>query len=216
MTDLTSETSTAPVCGETFLQRRQRRLSSRELTQQIVLGYGFGFILLIFGAFKYYLSVGSWDALWLPVMIIGGCMVVVTLIAPFMLQPVDKLLRFVGNAVGHKIMLVILAVLYYVLIFPVGALLRLFKGSAPIYKWDRGKPPAMVGWHKKELPADVAEAQEQGRGRKSKSGMLKVVVFFARTGKVLFIPVLLILISLGVALFFLQSSIIAPFIYTLF
>jgi hypothetical protein len=45
---------------------------------------------------------------------------------------------------------------------------------------------------------------------------LGVLVFFARRGHYLFIPVLVFLLILGLVMFFAQTSSLAPFIYTLF
>jgi hypothetical protein len=45
---------------------------------------------------------------------------------------------------------------------------------------------------------------------------VNVLQFFARRGHYVFLPTLLILLALSVVLFFVKSSALAPFIYTLF
>jgi hypothetical protein len=45
---------------------------------------------------------------------------------------------------------------------------------------------------------------------------LDILTFFARQGHYLFLPTLVVLIALGMVLFFVKTSALAPFIYTLF
>ncbi|WP_072695989.1 DUF5989 family protein [Desulfovibrio litoralis] len=202
--------------NENFLIRRQWRKNSQELTQQIVMGYGFGFLFLIWGTFKYFLSLESLDILWAIVACIGVLFILCTFIIPSALKPVEHGLRAVGNMVGNKIMTVLLAIIYYLLITPVGLLIQRFKGKDPIYEWNE-TPSKMNGWVKKTLPQDIENLMKtHGQVKIRKTGFFSVLTFFVKTGKIIFIPVLLILISLGLLLFFLQTSVIAPFIYTLF
>ena len=57
-------------------------------------------------------------------------------------------------------------------------------------------------------------------GRRGKPSLtrrfLTVLQFFARRGHYIFLPTLVVLLALGLVLFFVKSSVLAPFIYTLF
>jgi hypothetical protein len=198
-----------------FLVSRGWREESRELTQQLVLGYGIGFLLIGSGAYKYFMSVGAWDAFWKAAMWAGGLAVLATLIMPSIWRTPEALIRKVGNWIGHRVFSAILAVLYFVGIWPVGAFLRATKGSHPIYLWNDQHPAVMEGWTQKRLPYDVP-ADGSGRTSRRRSSLFTVLSFFVRRGYFIFVPILLILVSLGIALFFLQTSALAPFIYTLF
>jgi hypothetical protein len=203
--------------NDSFLIRRRYRELSRQLTQQIVLGYAFGSILLIFSAFKYFLSIGSYDIFWLAAMCIGAVFIAITLIAPFLVRPLERFLRLMGNMVGRAVMFCLLIVTYYLLIAPVGFLLRRMNGTKPIYSWKERPLSHMEGWHDKALPHDVAElAASGGKNKYARTGLTSVMLFFARGGKLIFIPAVLLLVVFGLVLFFLQTSVIAPFIYTLF
>lgn len=197
---------------ENFLVRRKSREASKALTQQLVLGFGIGLILLAFGAYKYFVSIGVWDTLWYAAMVAGAVLIALTWIAPFLWRGLESGIRAFGNFVGHGVMTVILTLFYFLLIWPVGAFLRATKGQHPIYTWQ-GVPSAnMEGWSDKKLPYDLSTSTANSR----RTGILKVLVFFVRSGRVIFLPVLLLLVSLGIALFFLKTSALAPFIYTLF
>ncbi len=203
--------------AKNFLARRKLREESRALTQQLVLGFGIGFILLVVGAYKYFISVGAWDALWLGAMWAGGFSIAMTLMMPFVWRGLEGLLRKFGNWLGHGVMTAILTIVYFLLIWPVGALLRASKGQHPIYHWDVKPHTGMEGWLDKKLPHDLPGSGRRDDGvSRRRTGMVSVLVFFARRGHIIFLPLLLLLVSLGIALFFLQTSALAPFIYTLF
>jgi hypothetical protein len=199
-----------------FLDRHLWREQSRELTQQIVLGYGIALLLIMVGAYKVFLKVGAWDAAWRTAMWLGVAAAAATIVTPLVWAWPQRLLRGVGNALGHILMSVVLTAVYFLAIWPVGALLRALKGTHPIYAWNPTPAAGMEGWSDKKFPYDLPASQRE-RGRSSRrTGLLKVLVFFARRGYVIFIPVLIVSVSFGIVLFFLKTSALAPFIYTLF
>lgn len=199
---------------EGFLARQRAREASRELTQHLVLGYGIGLILLGFGAYKHFLDPAATSRAWALVAAAGGLAMVVTLVLPSAWGGLEGVIRGFGNWVGHRLMGAVLAAAYFGVVWPVGAVLRARRGTHPIYEWQDGVRPAMQGWHDKGLPYDLPRHGE-GRGS-GRIGLFKVVLFFARRGYLVFVPLVVILASLGIALFFLQTSALAPFIYTLF
>ena len=202
--------------ADTFLARRESRLASKRLTQLLVLGYGIGLIALVLGMCKYFFVAGASSALWGAVAWFGGAALLVTAIVPFIWQWPEKVIHRFGNWLGHGVMTALLVLVYFLFFWPVGALIRVVKGSRPIYEWGATPASGMQGWQTKELPRDVATAERAVRGGKRRVGFLGVLVFFVRRRLYFLIPVLVVLVSLGIALFFLQTSALAPFIYTLF
>jgi len=202
---------------QSFLERRALRAASRELTQMLVLGYALGLAALGLGLYKFYIAQDALDDFWMVVAWLGAGAVLATLLAPFIWRGPERLLRRLGNWLGGKIMAAILALVYYAFFWPVGALLRATQGSHPIYAWESTADADMEGWRDKVLPADLACVQSaSGRRGLRRLGLFNVLVFFARRGHFFLIPALLVLVSIGIALFFLQTSALAPFIYTLF
>lgn len=199
---------------EGFLARQRLREASRELTQHLVLGYGIGLLLAGFGSYKHFLDPAATSRAWALVALAGGVAMATTLVLPSAWGSLEGAIRVFGNWVGHRLMGAILALAYFGIVWPVGALLRARRGAHPIYEWQDGARPAMEGWRDKGLPYDLPRHGEgPARGR---IGLFKVVLFFARRGYLVFVPLVVILASLGIALFFLQTSALAPFIYTLF
>ena len=187
------------------------------LTQLLVLGYGIGLVALAVGMYRYFIVSGGRSIQWSALAWLGAAVMLVTLVAPFAWQRPEELLRRIGNWLGHRMMIALLVPVYFLLFWPVGALLRAWKGSQPLYEWDGSAAPDMEGWRSKEFPPDVSTAHARSRDtRKRRTSYFGVLAYFARRGHLLLIPVLVVIVSLGIALFFLQTSALAPFIYTLF
>lgn len=199
-----------------YLERRESRMALHEMTQLLVFGLGIGTITAAVAAYKFFLVQEASDGFWQVVGWGGVILIVLTLIYPYLWLKPQQLLHKVGNWIGHQLMTLILVVVYFAFFFPVGALLRAIKGAGPIYSW-RIQPPAMMeGWHRKEFAPDIDGLMRQGGGAKHRIGIVNVLIFFAQRGHYFLLPVLLVLVALGIALFFLQTSALAPLVYTLF
>jgi len=96
--------------------------------------------------------------------------------------------------------------------------LRRQKGTAPIYRWSGEVPKNIEGWIEKEAATrqDSFVPREQIRRGFMLRHPFSVLGFFVSRGQMFFVPVLIFLLILGLVLFFVQSSSLAPFIYTLF
>ena len=207
------ERSISTEAPDSFLERRDLRAASEALTRHLVLGYGIGMIALLLGCYRYFVVGGASARAWAFVAGLGVVILLGTLVLPSAWAAPERGIRRFGNFVGHGLMTALLVLVYYLVVWPLGTLARLFRGSHPIYEW-KDTPPRMEGWSTKELPGDVRKAQSKGRA--VRAGLFGVIVFFARARNFFLIPALIILVSLGIALFFLQTSALAPFIYTLF
>lgn len=199
-----------------FLERKRLREASRELSYLLVLGYGIGAGLIGLGAYKYFLDIEAYDPLWAGIIWFGFLSLWVTLIAPYFWRLPEQYLRRFGNRVGHVLISIILIPIYYIMIWPAGMVLRRVRGTHPIYAWLNQPRDDMQGWQDKALPYDLDDPRAYTTNPRRKVSMLRVILFFIHGGHFLFIPVLIIIVSLGIALFFLQTSALAPFIYTLF
>ena len=207
----------ARVNNRSFLKKREQIKIAYELTSLIVLGYGLGLILIIFGAFKYLCVIGAYDEFWICSMILGSIIFFMALIKPIFLMPLNNVLKSVGSKIGEILLFTILAICYYIIITPVGYFLKKFN-SGEIANWrDINISTSCGQWHDKILPIEITDITSYSKQRyKFSRGIFGVIKFFINNGKFFFIPILIILIAIGVFLFFLQTSIIAPFIYTLF
>lgn len=198
-----------------YLERRAARLAFESLKKEIIFGMVISSLLLGIGTWRYFAVVGANDRLAAAMAVLGVVGWVVTLVVPWLWKLPEKALGFLTRKAGGVLFAALLAMVYAVLIVPVGVLLRRISGLGPIVTWDKAQPAGgLEGWHPKEVAFEV---QVGRRGKPSLARrFLTVLQFFARRGHYIFLPTLILLLALGVVLFFVKSSALAPFIYTLF
>jgi len=197
-----------------YLVRRDARLAYEELKRQIIFGLVISAIAIVVGSSRYFLAVNANDTVALALAIFGGFGLALTVVVPSAWKSPENLLGRALRAVGAVIFKVFLMAVYVLMMSPIGWALRRYQGADPIYSWDQSPPKRMEGWQTKQVLYDA------GLGRKGNPNALKrainVLQFFANRGHFLFLPTLVLLIALGIVLFFVKSSALAPFIYTLF
>jgi len=197
-----------------YLQRRNARVALAQLKREIIFGMVVSSIMLGTGTWRYYIVVGVNDALWSIVAALGALGLLVTLILPWLWKSPEAGLTAIVRRVGGALFAVLLALVYGLLIFPVGWMLRRIKGADPVYSWESEMPLGMEGWHPKEVVFEL------NAGSHKKPNLLRrfvnVLQFFARRRHYVFLPTLVILLALGMVLFFVKASALAPLIYTLF
>lgn len=200
--------------AKTYLERRAARLAHEDLKREIIFGMVISTLLLATGLWRYYIVVGANDVLWQGVAWLGAVGWLAAIVLPVLWKGPEQALAALMRTLGGLLLGALLAFVYGVLITPVGWLIRRMKGADPIYAWDGPAPVGMEGWQHKEV------LYETNAGPAGKPNLLRrllnVLRFFAGRGHYVFLPVLIILIALGMVLFFVQSSALAPFIYTLF
>jgi hypothetical protein len=204
--------------SETFLARRDKRRQSRELTQLLVLGWAVSSICFVSGTYHYLAVIGASDRVWFVVAWAGLLGGLLTLTVPVIWQWPERALRGVGQIVGRTLMFAILGLVYFVFVWPVGLIIQRRTGTRPIYYWNQKAPADAEGWIPKSMPPGMPGVAGRKRATQKSAplSIIQIFTFFVRRGNLLLIPSLLILISVGITLFFLQTSALAPLIYTLF
>ena len=197
-----------------YLARRQARLSLDELKRDIVFGFVVSGMLFTIGLWKYFFLVGASDTLWLVVAGMGALGILLTLIFPAAWHLPQSGLAVLVRTVGGGLFAVLLGLVYVLLITPIGWLLRQIKGDAPIYQWAEHPPLVMEGWYSKEVLFETNQGAGGSLGTARR--FFHVMEFFVSRGHYLFLPTLVILVALGLVLFFVKTSALAPLIYTLF
>jgi hypothetical protein len=198
-----------------YLQRRSARLAYEDLKKHVIFGLVISTIALGIGAWNYYFALGGKDLFFRGLMIAGVAGWAVALILPSLWASVEKATGFFMRKVGAGLFAVLLTLFYGVMIVPVGVVLRRLRGSVPIAMWN-GPPPndGLEGWRSKDV---VVEAQIGQIGKASlPRRFIGVLQFFLQRKLYVFLPALVALLALGMALFFVKTSALAPFIYTLF
>ena len=199
-----------------YLQNMERRKFDEALKANLMFGLMLGWVLTLMGAFKYFIML---EEGWRIGLALGLVLLACSLFIPQLLETPQKLIQKVGGFVATQLFRVLLAVLYFVAILPVGLIYQATKGKDPFYSWEPGKAPAKIeGWASKHCTDEGASVEVTGKGHKQNAFLqpLQVLGYFASHGELLFMPSLLLFLVLGVLGVFAQSSGLAPLIYTLF
>ncbi len=201
-----------------YFTRLHARQAVADIKRQIVFGMAVGWLLALFSWFRFNYVPNVNDGLWFTLMWVGVALVSVSIVAPTLLTWPERAWMAGGQIIGKTIFLTLLTGLYFVMVTPIGALMRKWKGTDPFYSWGSGTATAtdMEGWIPKEMPADIQDAEVSGKKRSILVEPIRIFSYFIRQGHYLVLPLLVIIIALGLLMFFVQSSALAPFIYTLF
>lgn len=193
--------------------RLKRREACRRQKAQAVFGIAGGFLLFLLFGFRalYVAEASSWPNGGASA---AGVLLFLTGLAkPASLDTLLTWLQRIGNRLGGMLMTAFLTAIYFLLITPVGCFYRKLRGSHPFYSWDETPPESGTeGWTAKS----IAETETVEGSQWKWTAPLRLVTFIVRRKNFFLLPVLLILVVLGMAMFFVQSTGIAPLIYTLF
>lgn len=201
-----------------YLQRLSERRNLAELKRHIVFGLVVGWMLVIVCGSRYLFAVGANDTVWRAGLYAGFAVLAVTLLVPGILAPAERLLKLVGEVVGKFLFTIVLGTIYYIMFTPVGSFMRC-RGSRPFFAWEAGGGATEFEDWVAKGPEGATAAAGGAPGGRNLPLMLQpflVIGYFIRHGRFLFIPALLLMIVFGLILFFVQTSALAPFIYTLF
>lgn len=174
-----------------------------------------GSLLAFVAGWHYLLVIDADDLLWSVLFWSGIGLFVIGIVVPQLLAPLDRAWMALASLIGRVVFTLILTVIYFVLITPVGMLMKIRQRRSPIVAWGPGEVPSDVeGWTEKTV--EVSEGAHPAKRRPAIVAPFDVIVFFVRHRQWIVIPTVVILAILGIILFFAQSSVLAPLIYTIF
>jgi hypothetical protein len=197
-----------------YLARRACRAHRQAVRAQIVYGLTIGWVLTLGGGFVYCCVPSPLDPLWAALTAVGAAHLAAAVLAPELLSIPQRLWARLAHVQGALVMKCLLTVIYFLLIWPAGWLTR--RQHHGFVRWTDTPPEGTTAWQ----PV-LEEVDQTPRGRSSASRSLLllaigVLAFFIRRGQYLLVPILILRLILGLVLYFVQTSALAPLIYTLF
>jgi hypothetical protein len=196
-----------------YLRDLALRRQADAIRRQTVYGLVMGWILLLVAGFIYCCVPNPVDLLWAALMVIGALHMAAAIVLPQALAWPEWLWIAVARWQGWLIMTILLTIVYFALIWPAAIVSR--RRIRGFVTWDGEPPPSSTAWQ----PIDLAETEIASvAGQRSRSLPLLVagvIAFFFRRGNYLLLAIVILLVVLGLALYFVQSSAFAPFIYPL-
>jgi hypothetical protein len=199
-----------------YAKQLAERREIAHIEQLANFGLALGWVFALVGGFCWFCVISRLDWLWATMLAVGMVLIVLAVLIPELLDVPCRWWMKLAHFQGWLVMTVMLTVVYFTLITPVGWFLRLRKGTHPFYSWEPGKAPALrTAWEPLSVRR-VANANPTARRRSLLTLLLSTVGFFYGRGHYFVLPILIVLLVLGVILFFVQGSVLAPFIYTIF
>ncbi len=200
----------------TYLGRLRERTAFLALKRQIVLGLVGGWLLVLVGGFRHLYVAPAREATSFALLGAGAALFAAGLAWPQGLAVVERGIRAATGWIGKGILLAFLSLTYFLVITPVGVVWRGLRGTAPFYAWTGEAPAVAQGWVPKSVVDDRRSASSEAAMRPLSSQLFVVIGYFLRNGHFVLVPVVVFLLLAGLVLFFVKSSALAPFIYTLF
>jgi hypothetical protein len=180
------------------------------------IGYGLvlGWVLTLVAGFLYVCVPSRVDWLWRALMVVGWLHLAAAVVLPQLLAWPERLWMALAQMLGGLVMAALLTMVYYLVFWPAGILWRR-RGTHPFHWWNVVPPTDQPGWEKIDL-IEPGFGSTDVRRRNMPVLFGSVIAHFFRRTHYLVLPILIVLLLLGLAFFFVQGSAIAPFIYTLF
>jgi len=220
-----------------YLGRLRERTAWTALRRQIVFGLVGGWLLLVLGAFRhFYVATARAPVSW-AMLAAGAVLLALGVARPAALARVESGLRSATSWIGKGILLAFLSVTYFAVITPVGLAWRALRGPDPFQAWqvENEDSPREMGdgprresrevprearplsrWVPKSVVDDPRSPAAEATRRSFASQPFVVIGYFVRNGHYMLLPVLIFLLVAGLVLYFVKSSALAPFLYTLF
>jgi hypothetical protein len=197
-----------------YLQQLALRREAEEVRHLIGYGLTLGWILFLVGSFLLCCVPSRVDWLWTVTALVGVAHLVLAVLVPQLLAWPERIWMTVARWQGHVVMTVLLTAVYYLLLWPVGCFSRRYKRG--FVQWSGQQPEVVTAWQPIDLAGEESPSIANSRSRSLPMLLAGVVGFFFRRGNYVLLPILILLLVLGLVLFIVQSSVLAPFIYPLF
>lgn len=193
-----------------YMKKRKLRLDERRVKDSSLFGLMLGTILIMISLLRWIMTYSNMSYFWEVSGVIGFFLFIAGALVPQCITWFYKGMRYVGNKIGNVIFSVLLFMVYGLLVIPISFLMRNRKKNYSYALWDdeyKGEDTScFFPWKEKK--------KVEARGIRGVS--YELIQYFILNGKIIFIPVVIILLMIGIILFFVSSSVFAPFIYTLF
>ena len=183
-----------------YINERNNKLKRNKEKDNYIFGMVLGFILLLLNIY-YFLSTEDIfinNIIYLFFIGIGVLLILMVTIYPNLVNGLHNLFKYLFNIIGRILIAVLLTIIYFVLVFPIGLIIK--------------KKDNSVETNSNFTDYDGSIELVSNK----KFTILKVFKIFCDEKYALMLPLIIILILFSLLFIFVQSSVVAPFIYTLF
>lgn len=188
---------------DNYINERKKILSKNKERDNFIFGLMFGLILFLLNAFIFLSTpdIALLNYINISLMLLGILFILLATIYPNTLNMVHKFFILITNFIGGIIFKIILTIIYLILVTPIGIIIKIKRKKEKSYDNTNF--------------IDYNDNDEKFNN-KGIFNILRIFKLFTNEHYALMLPLIIILITIGILLIFVQSSVIAPFIYTLF
>lgn len=197
----------------TYLSNLKERRLEKEVKDCAAFGIILGGILFIINGWFYWFTPNGDNPALPYLLIISALMFICGIIIPQLLYYPQKLLTSIGNYIFLIFFKILLLATYILIILPSSLVYRGRKTS-PFYSWNDTMSIKAGEWTEKVFNYSNEKCHKYSNTKIFQ--YLNVVKFFIDKKQWVLIPILIALLIFGLIFTFIQSSLIAPLIYTLF
>jgi len=205
---------------DSYLQKKKQREAYEDQKSEIIFGLLAGTVLFLFGLLYPFpvdplLKFTVYNVISIGLINIGLCMILLGIIVPAFLELPYKGFVFLGKKIGEAILLIFLAVTYFIIVLPVGLIIRKRRSSLGFFTWSGDYPYEEKSFEK--IGAGGGMDIDSTKNFPLLENIYKLFGTLIRHKRSFLIPIVIILLLLGLILFFAASNIVFNFfIYTLF
>lgn len=194
-----------------YIRNLNRLHFEKKQRDNIVFGQLGGLILVLLGVVRWYADANNeYRLLHLFVISSGIILIALGFLLPDAVSPVYKIFSYIGNKIGSIVFALVLSFIYFFVVAPISYFVKKRQNEYLLMKWEDEYPGSEeYGFTSWNPIGGIVHNSFAG-------SIFRIIGIFAGSGQAIIIPVVLLLVILGVILFFVSSSVMAPFIYTLF
>jgi len=185
-----------------YLEQRKLRLAESTRSELKLWGATLGMIITLASCFNYFLVPSDSpliDQSWHILIWVGLAVFALAFVKPSSLNIIQRPLKTVGHFIGNLLLQIILTILYFVIVTPLGAIMRIFRKELSTGNWENKK---------------IHSALQK---RVSLWAYPFYIIYFLIENKAfIIIPLVISLLFIAMTVFFLQTPVVAPFVYTVF
>ncbi len=188
-----------------YINSVNERREKKEYKELCFFGYGFGIFICVLFLSKYLFNNNNldYDKYYKIGILFGAFILLMVVINPYSLIGIKKVISSLIYGIFNGIFIILLTILYYLCISPIGWIMR--------YKSKKNN----------EITSNFVEKTDEidSSLKISKNKIYQVfqiISMFFKKEYMILLPSIIIMVIFGILFVFLQSNIVAPFIYTLF
>lgn len=186
----------------------------RVYTDVISFGVTSSFLIILLSLYQIYFAVNS-SSFFYYFRLIGYVLFILTIFNTLIIEKFFCLFKDITSSLMTFVLQLFLTVVFLSIVFPVNLVLRLCCKKHDFQRWNSDFNIGLRSyWH--DVPKGSHFETFHGSSGGFFANLLRVIGYFAKLDKIYMFPVIIVFIVLSLFFIFLQSSSVAPLIYTLF